>query len=83
MDIEFDAAAAERLILQMDKYCTGVQKETRELRAVLKDPNRWQDNQGQAFRANITEITKELNQALKLESEYIRTFYQRVMELRG
>lgn len=83
MDVRFDAGAAERLIQQMDKYCSGIQKETMELLAVLKDPGEWQDNQMRAFQINISELAKELDQALALESEYMRTYHQRVMELRG
>ena len=37
----------------------------------------------QAFQANITDIAKDLNQALILEGDYMRTYYQRVQELRG
>ncbi len=83
MDIKFDAAAAERLLQQMDKYCTGIQKETKDLLAILKNSGQWNDNQMIAFQANITDIAKDLNQALILEGDYMRTYYQRVQELRG
>lgn len=83
MDVKFDAGAAERLLQQMDKYCSGIQKETRELLSVLKNPGEWQDNQMRAFHTNINELAKDLNQVLALESEYMRTYHQRVMELRG
>lgn len=83
MDIRFDVGAAERLIQQMDKYCSGIQKETRELLTVLKNPGEWQDNQMRAFETNINELAKDLNQALSLESEFMRTYYQRVAALRG
>ena len=83
MDVKFDANAAERLLWQMDKYCSGIQRETRELKSVLKNSGEWQDNQMRAFQTNIDELAKDLNQALTLESEYMRTYYQRVMELRG
>ena len=82
MDIKFDAAAAERLIQQMDKYCSGIQKEARDLLAVMKNPGEWQDNQMRVFQTNIYEIAEDLNQVLKMESEYIGTFHQRVEELR-
>ena len=67
----------------MDKYCSGIQKETRDLLAILKTPGQWNDNQKVAFQANITDLAKELNQDLVLEGEYMRTYYQRVQELRG
>ena len=83
MDVKFDANAAERLLWEMDKYCSGIQKETRELLSVLKNPGEWRDNQMRAFQTNINELAKDLNQALALESEYMRMYCQRVMELRG
>ena len=67
MNIKFDAVAAERLIRQMDKYCFGIQKEAKDLLAVIKSPGDWQDNQMKAFQTNINEIAKDLNQALALE----------------
>ncbi len=83
MDIRFNADAAERLLQQMDRYCTGMQKEARELMTSLKSTKGWDDNQLKAFQANITELANDLNQALMLESEYMQTYYQRVNELRG
>ena len=83
MDVRFNADAAERLLQQMDLYCSGIQKETKELLATLKSSSDWDDNQMKAFHANITELAKDLNKALTLEGEYMRTYYQRVKELRG
>lgn len=83
MDVRFNADAAERLLQQMDLYCSGIQKETKELLATLKSSSDWNDNQMKAFHANITELAKDLNKALMLEGEYMRTYYQRVKELRG
>lgn len=83
MEIMFDAAAAEKLIQQMDRYCSGVQKETRALLDVLKNPGDWQDNQMRAFQTNMNELAKDLQQALVLEGDYLRTFDERVKELRG
>lgn len=83
MDIKFDSVVAKRLIQQMDKYCSCIEKEAKELLAVMKNSGEWQDNQMRAFQMNINEIAKDLNLALNLESEYIRTFYQRVTELGG
>ena len=83
MDIRFDASAADRLLQQMDIYCSGIQKETKDLLSILKNSGQWNDNQMLAFQANITELAKDLNQALILEGDYMRTYYQRVQELRG
>ena len=82
MDVIFDAAAAEALIRQMDQYCLSIQKDARDLIDILRNPAGWQDNQLRAFQENINELAKNLNQALSLESEYMRTFHQRVQELR-
>ena len=35
MDVRFNADAAERLLQQMDVYCSGIQKETKELLATI------------------------------------------------
>ena len=83
MDIKFDAAAAEQLIKQMDKYCRGVQKETRDLLDMMKSSGGWNDNQKKAFESNINELAGDLNQALRLEADYMKTYDQRVRELRG
>lgn len=83
MDIKFDASAAEQMIKQMDKYCRGIQKETKDLLDIMKTSGRWNDNQKKVFESNINELASDLNQALKLEADYMRTFDQRVRELRG
>ena len=83
MDIKFDAAAAEQLIQQMDVYCSGITKETRDILDVVGNSGEWNDTQMKEFQKNITEIAKNLNKALSFSSEYIRIFHQRVTELRG
>lgn len=83
MDVKFDARAAEKLLQQMGHYCSGVQKETRALLDVTKNNIDWNDNQARAFQANVMELAKDLNKALALESEYLRTYQERVRELRG
>ena len=83
MDVKFDAAAAERLIGEMSTYCSGIMNETRDLLQITNETGQWSDNQSEAFRNNMTELAKDLNKALSLESEYLRTFHQRVTELRG
>ena len=83
MDIKFDAQAAEELISQMDAYCSGIVKETRDLLGIMKEGNGWKDRQKSAFQNNVDALAQDLNKALSLESEYMRTFHQRVTELRG
>lgn len=83
MDIRFDASEAEKLLKEMKKYCSGIQKEARDLLAVLDSQKGWQDNQMIAFQANINELARDLNLALSIESDYMRTFYLRIMELRS
>ena len=82
MDVKFDARAAEQLIQQMSRYCSGVQKETRALLDVTKNNVDWNDKQAKAFQVNVMELAKDLNKALSLESEYLRTYQERVKELR-
>ena len=82
-EIKFDAGAAERMISEMNIYCTGVQKETRDILSILKSEDTWDDRQTKAFQANMSEIAKDLNQALRHEGDYMRTYYSRVQELRG
>lgn len=83
MDVRFDSAAAEQLLRQMDVYCTGVVKETRSLLEITKTSTDWNDNQAKAFSANMRGIAEDLNKALALESEYMKSFYQRIQELKG
>ena len=82
MDVRFNANAAESLIRQMDKYCSGIQKETKALLDILNSAGDWNDNQKKAFQTNVIEIAKDLEKALVLESNYMNTFSQRVDEIR-
>ena len=83
MDVKFDANAAEQLISQMNMYCSGIMQETRGLMEIMNNSPEWDDNQAKAFRNNLVELSKDLKTALSLESEYMKTFHQRVTELRG
>ena len=83
MDIRFDEVAAKTLIKQMDSYCSGIKRETQSLLKITSNSTEWNDNQSKAFENNIKEMAKVLNEVLALESEYIRNFYQRVIELEG
>ena len=83
MDVIFDVHAAEELIQQMKTYCSGIVKETKDLMTVMNKGDGWKDRQRKAFQNNVDALAHELDQALMLESEYIRTFQERVNELRG
>lgn len=83
MDVKFDANAANQLIDQMNTYCSGIMQETKELMSIMNNSYEWDDNQTKAFKNNVGELAKDLKSALALESEYMRTFHQRVTELRG
>lgn len=83
MDVKFDANAANQLINQMNTYCVGIMQETRGLMEIMNNTPEWNDNQTKAFKNNLVELTKDLKTALSLESDYMKTFKQRVNELRG
>ena len=83
MDVKFDKGTAVRLIQELDGCCSRMEKETQNLMKMLAQTDNWNDYQKQAFGRNITEIAKDLKQALKQEEDYMRTFYQRVQELGG
>lgn len=83
MDVNFNIDSAMKLLSEMNKYCSGIQKETQELISILKNTDNWNDNQKTTFQSNIYNIAKDLNNALRLESEYMRIFSERINELRG
>ena len=56
MDVRFDAVAADELINNMATYCSGIQKETRELLELLKQAGGWQDNLRNSDRFKIRDI---------------------------
>ena len=81
MEIKFDSNAARQLIVDMDRYCREIQKEARALLDLTKQTRGWNDDQSRAFKGTVDEIIEDLEKALKSESEYMRTFRQRVREL--
>lgn len=82
MSVKFDAAAAETLIKEMDSYCLSMQKEAIEIFDILEFSGEWNDGQRGMFQENVTTISKDLSEAMRLESEYMRVFEERVAELR-
>ena len=82
MSVKFDAAAAEKLIEQMDSFCSSIQHEATEMIDILERSGDWDDIQHRAFHDNIMGISQDLVKALKLQSDYMQVFSERVAELR-
>ena len=84
MEVRFDSEAAEKLLAQMDRYCKGVRKESKELNSIINNNNGgWDDNQRKAFCSNIEVIMKGLDVVNRQEEEYMEIFRQKVNELKG
>lgn len=83
MGVRFDAASAEALIQNMDAYCLSMQKNAIDLLDLLELSGEWQDPQALEFHKMIMAISKDLCDAMQLESEYMEVFKERVAELRG
>ena len=82
MSVKFDAAAAERLIEQMDGFCSAIQREAVDILDILELSGEWDDSQLRRFQDNIMEINKDLMTALQLQDNYMRLYAERVEELR-
>ena len=83
MDVKFDLQSATQLIKQMDKYCSSIINDTKEISRIVNSLNGWDDNQRDAFETNLKYLKADLNIALKMEIDYMKTYEQRVKELRG
>ncbi len=83
MDVKFDLQSATQLIKQMDKYCSSIINDTKEISRIVNSLNGWDDNQRDAFETNLKYLKEDLNIALKMEIDYMKTYEQRVKELRG
>lgn len=83
MDVKFDLQSATQLIKQMDKYCSSIINDTKEILRIVDSLNGWDDNQRDAFETNLEYLKSDLNIALKMEIDYMKTYEQRVKELRG
>ncbi len=83
MSVKFDAVAAEKLINQMDLYCSSLQQEATEILDILEVSGAWNDPQYHAFYEDMLEISRDLVKALELQSNYMQVFAERVAELRG
>ena len=83
MNIKYDSVAAEKLISDMDQCCQGIQREAQDLLMLVNGMGEWKDSQFDIFQSNINKMAIDLNETLRLESEYMNTFQQRISELRG
>lgn len=82
MEVRFDAKVAQTLIESMSTYCTSIQKDAREILQLIDSGKEWDDPQFQTFCNSIHLMCNDLDKTLKLESEYLTTFQERVDELR-
>ena len=83
MSVKFDAAAAEKLIEQMDIFCSSIQRDAVDILDILEISGNWDDDQYHNFHDNIMAINQDLVRALNTQSEYMQIFMDRVTELRG
>ena len=83
MSVKFDAAAAEKLIEQMDQYCSSIQREATEMLDILELSGEWDDSQHQAFHNSVVELSRDLIKSLEIQSNYMQIVSERVAELRG
>lgn len=82
-EIKFTAAAAEKLVQEMEAYCQSMSKEGSDLLDLLESAGEWNDTQSQMFSDYIMEISKMLVEALGNYSTYMDIFSNRIAELRG
>lgn len=80
--IAFDIVEAEELLRKMSEDCSYIQLEAGTLLGIMEQPVEWRDDQMQQFQDNLRKTVMELNDVLRLESENMNIFYERVMELR-
>lgn len=82
MDVRFDVENAEKLIEAMCTYCSSIQKDAKDTLRLIDSLKGWDDKQFEYFVDSIKIICLDLDKALKLESNYLNTFQERVNELR-
>lgn len=83
MDVRFDSAAAQTLIESMCTYCSSIQKDAKDVLKLIDTGKEWNDPQFQTFCEAVRQICSDLDKTLKLESDYLNTFQERVNELRS
>lgn len=83
MDVRFDAVAAQSLIDAMYTYCSSIQNDAKDVLKLIDSGKDWNDPQFQTFSDAVRQICSDLDKTLKLESEYLNTFQERVNELRN
>lgn len=83
MDVRFDATTAQMLIESMCTYCSSIQRDAKDVLKLIDSGKGWNDLQYQTFCEAVNQICIDLDKTLKLESEYLTTFQERVNELRS
>lgn len=82
MEVKFDARVAQTLIESMNTYCTSIQRDAKDILRLIDSEKKWNDPQFNAFCESVRQICADLDKALKLESDYLITFQQKIDELR-
>ena len=83
MEVKFDAKTAQTLIKSMNIYCSSIQRDAKDILKLIDSGKNWNDPQFRVFSDSVHQICADLDKTLKLESEYMTTFQQRVDELRS
>ena len=83
METKFDSQAATSLLCAMNDYCSSIQKDAKDTLVYAKSLKGWNDEQHKQFVTSIELISIDLERILKIQSEYMNIFSQRIEELRG
>ncbi|MBR2295271.1 MAG: hypothetical protein IJ869_05875 [Clostridiales bacterium] len=79
----YNSENAKELLRSMDKYCSEIQKNARDLLALTEEKNEWDDPQSMLFRDCTIEICHGLETSLQKQSDYMSLFKTRIDELEG
>lgn len=84
MEIKFDTKAAEELIRNMNSYCVDIVQQRKKLIEIMNNVNSsWDDYQSKAFDNHMRDIIEELNECLNNESEFMKIYQEKIIQLRG
>lgn len=83
MDVKFDLNSAQQLISSMCNYCNSIQQDAVDVLKLIDSSPQWKDQQHQHFCDSVRLICSDLDKALRLESDYLKVYQERVKELRG
>ncbi len=82
MELRFDSQAALSLLDAMKEYCGSIQKDARDMLSLTKSSQGWNDPQYSRFVSCIEMLETDLEKTLKMQSEYMNLFMNRIDELR-